>query len=228
MRVKRTGDPGPVGLMRPARNNGACRHPDGCPRPAKALGWCDMHYNRVQKTGDPGPVGSLRIIGDDRARFESYADRSGGPEACHPWTGTLHQGYGHIYIAPAVRGAHIIAWEWANGIPVPPGHEIDHECHNAALRAGACAPGVCEHRRCVNERHLVARTKGEHLSVTEWTPPGTRGSRINTAKLTEALIPEIRTAIAAGESDASIGRRYGVIDGTIRHIRIGKTWRHVA
>ena len=206
-----------------------CRHPDGCPRPDKARGWCSVHLDRIRRTGAPGPAGLLRIIGDDEARFESYVDRSGGPDACHPWTGSVvAAGYGSMGIGPRTRGAHIVAWEFAHGMPVPPGHEIDHECHNEAVRAGACAPGVCEHRRCCNERHLVARTKREHLGVTEWTPHGARGSRINTAKLTEALIPEIRTAIAAGESDASIGRRYGVIDGTIRHIRIGKTWRHVA
>lgn len=37
-----------------------CCHPDGCPRPYSAAGWCMMHYQRVMKDGDPGEVGERR------------------------------------------------------------------------------------------------------------------------------------------------------------------------
>lgn len=39
-----------------AKPSNPCKHPDGCPRPAQKVGWCDMHYTRVRRTGDPGPV----------------------------------------------------------------------------------------------------------------------------------------------------------------------------
>lgn len=39
-----------------------CKHPEGCPNPSWAKGWCSMHYSRVYNspTGDPGPVGKVR------------------------------------------------------------------------------------------------------------------------------------------------------------------------
>lgn len=42
----------------------ACRHPDGCPRPARKLGWCSMHYNRLYTTGRVGPAGKLTRWGE--------------------------------------------------------------------------------------------------------------------------------------------------------------------
>lgn len=40
--------------------DGTCKHPDGCPNPAKNSGWCSTHYMRIYRTGDPGPAGLLR------------------------------------------------------------------------------------------------------------------------------------------------------------------------
>jgi len=211
-----------------------CSHPDGCPRPQLAGGWCRMHYTRVLKTGDPGPVAAIRIRGDDHARFESKCDRSGGPDACHLWRGYLNpEGYGRLRLIAGNRLAHDLAWEWANGAPIPAGYEIDHECHNEAVRAGTCKAGLCPHRSCCNERHLVARTRQEHLGATAWRPvravPGTRpGTASPAAKLIESDIPAIRAALAAGESQATIGLRYGVSQTAIGLIGLGKTWRHVA
>lgn len=39
-----------------------CKHPDGCPRPARRHGWCTMHDQRVKANGDPGPAGRLKPI----------------------------------------------------------------------------------------------------------------------------------------------------------------------
>ena len=125
-------------------------------------------------------------------------------------------------------------WEWANGSPVPPGLEIDHECHNEAVRAGTCQAGRCPHRSCCNPLHLVARTPVEHRAATQWRPQGNprggtvRGSAVMAAKLTETDIPYIRAALAAGESQASIGRRYGVSQPAIGYVKRGETWKHVA
>jgi hypothetical protein len=207
--------------------NRTCSHPDGCPEPHEARGWCHLHYKRVRKTGDPGPVGVTRIRGNDHARFESRVDRSGGPDACHPWTGPLDPcGYGRIGVGGTNRLVHDVAWEWASGQPIPSGHEVDHECHNQAVRAGTCRPGVCTHRRCCNERHLVTRTRQGHRDATEHYN-GARGSANASAKLTEADIPLILAALAAGESQASIGLRYGVSQRAICRINRREGWTHV-
>lgn len=33
-----------------------CKHPDGCARQARKMGWCSMHYNRIRESGSPGPT----------------------------------------------------------------------------------------------------------------------------------------------------------------------------
>jgi excisionase family DNA binding protein len=53
------------------------------------------------------------------------------------------------------------------------------------------------------------------------------GIEHHSAKLNEDAVRAIRTAVAAGESKASVARRYGVTRGTVIFIVQRKTWRHV-
>lgn len=123
-----------------------------------------------------------------------------------------------------MRSAHIVAWEFKYE-SVPPGKELDHECHNRAVREGTCQPGKCAHRLCCNELHLAVKTRQHHRDDS---PPfaHAKGESNGRAKLTQAQIPEIRALLAAGElSLAKIGQRYGVGHETINAIRAGRTWR---
>jgi hypothetical protein len=54
--------------------------------------------------------------------------------------------------------------------------------------------------------------------------PGTKGPA---AKLTEDKVREIKRRLAAGEDYRKIAPDYGVVAGTIGHIKYGKTWTHV-
>lgn len=91
--------------------------------------------------------------------FWSRVDRSGGPDACHPWTGAPFPstGYGQVRLK-AFEGrhtAHTVAYWLTYGDP-PDGMEIDHTCHNDDL---SCAGGkTCPHRLCCNPQHLEAVT----------------------------------------------------------------------
>lgn len=83
-----------------------------------------------------------------RAHLRTFESCVGEPtaEGCLPWVGLLSpKGYGRF------RGklAHRFAWEKLNG-PVPPKHELHHEC---------------THRACVNVNHLRLVTKAEHLLI---------------------------------------------------------------
>jgi hypothetical protein len=75
-------------------------------------------------------------------RFERHVDRSGGPEACHPWTGSVdHKGYGKFANGPHGSGwrpAHRAAWEFVHG-PLADGVWVLHRCDRPA---------------CVNIAHL--------------------------------------------------------------------------
>lgn len=56
----------------------------------------------------------------------------------------------------------------------------------------------------------------------------TRGSKRPAAKFTEYDIVQIRKRNAAGESQKSLAREYGVTDSNINLICRRRSWRHVA
>jgi hypothetical protein len=89
------------------------------------------------------------MYGDYPAQL-AYFTKPG--DDCWEFTGYIApSGYGQL---GRNVGAHRIAWEVANGRPVPAGLVIDHTCHNADL---SCKGDTeCPHRRCVNPDHLEA------------------------------------------------------------------------
>jgi group I intron endonuclease len=54
-----------------------------------------------------------------------------------------------------------------------------------------------------------------------------RGENASSSKLTETDVKHIKTALANGESCASIGRKYGVHGSAISQIKHGVTWKHI-
>lgn len=84
-------------------------------------------------------------------RFWNKVDRSGGPDSCWLWLGSLmSRGYGQFSVGP--RGGaknwrtHRLAYELSVG-PIPDGMALDHLCRN---------------RRCCNPRHLEPVTTAEN------------------------------------------------------------------
>lgn len=104
--------------------------------------------------------------------FWSYFDVSGGPDACHLWTGSIDKGYGQFQAAVlgGKKRVHVLAWELVNGeIPVHEEtgrkHDLDHECHNQDV---SCPGGEeCPHRRCGNLRHLSLKTMQENIDAAD-------------------------------------------------------------
>jgi hypothetical protein len=48
-------------LTAPAKDRRVCSHPDGCDRPLRARGMCEMHYRRWKKWGHLGGAERLRV-----------------------------------------------------------------------------------------------------------------------------------------------------------------------
>lgn len=99
---------------------------------------------------------------DFQTRFASKL--SPQPNGCVHWLGSVAKstGYGQLWRDGRNVGAHVVAWEIAQGRSVPDGLEVDH---------------VCRNRLCVNAAHLEAVTHAENIRRSPLTFGG-----INAAK----------------------------------------------
>ena len=98
---------------------------DGCHKAVHAHRLCGGHYSQLL---GGRALQALRPLatGSVSERVDAYTDRSGD---CWLWTGgKTRSGYGRINIDGAMRMAHRVAFELANG-PIPEGKTVDHRCH---------------------------------------------------------------------------------------------------
>lgn len=149
-------------------------------------------------------------------RFESRVDRSGGPDACHPWTrGTNRYGYGWFFPEPK-RGVH--AHRFA--LEVHLGRRLGR--HEVARHADCCTT-----RACCNPRHLSPGSHADNMADMVRVGRSVKGERQWAAKLTPDKVREIRRRCAAGESKASVARSLGVSRPTVSYVASGLAWKCV-
>lgn len=80
-------------------------------------------------------------------RFEARVDRSGGPDACHIWTGAVGQNsQPTVWVAGTTMSGRRMAWERA---------------HGKAPNRGQWVRVTCGVARCLNPAHLALRTHGD-------------------------------------------------------------------
>jgi len=164
-------------------------------------------------------------------RFWRFVRKPDGPgDACWEWTGASnYRGYGVLGRSHDGKwrnvGAHRLAWELANGRPIPPGMDIMHTCDNPVcvrpdhLRQGTRAENMAD---CKAKGRT--RTGNPRGSVCRWGHGETNGS----AKLTEEAVRAIRAACEAGESQWSVGARHGLSQAYVGDIAKRRAWKHLA
>lgn len=145
--------------------------------------------------------------------FNSYVDRSAGPDACHVWTGFRYpRGYGQFHVARRPVYAHRFAWETANAASVLPGFEVRHSCDNPP---------------CVNKRHLLLGTKSMNMqdAVERGRHRHFRGIGEDNprAKLSAADVASVR-ALLGTITQADLAQRFGVSRQAISNIACGRSW----
>ncbi len=151
------------------------------------------------------------------ARFHDKVDRSGGPDACWPWTGYSEHGYGVLYRETKCKRrmlrAHRVAMTEHLGCPIP---------------AGLCVCHHCDNRPCCNPSHLFLGTIADNNRDCARKGRLPRGEASGSSKLTEAQVLEIlETAAATNESYVSIAKHFPCSSTAVRHICRRETWGHV-
>lgn len=149
-------------------------------------------------------------------RFEAKVDRSGGPDACHPWTASRNDlGYGQIRVGGKLGRtmlANRLAIELATGAPVP---------------AGLLALHRCDRPECVNVRHLYVGTPKDNARDAVERGRHRRGSACRRATITESDVREIRALRRAGADLRDLAARFGLRYGNVVRIANGVRWAHV-
>lgn len=95
-----------------------------------------------------GPAATRQMYAETFAdRFWPRVDKSAGPDACWPWTGSRRaKGYGQVSKDSRPQRTHKVAYELTFG-PVPPGKFVCHSCDNPP---------------CCNPSHLWVGTAAEN------------------------------------------------------------------
>lgn len=168
-----------------------------------------MHDERWRKFGSV----DLRPERSSLALFEAKVDRTGGPDACHVWTGAVSRyGYGRVRRKGVTVLAHRFAWELAFG-PIPDGLLVCHHCDNPP---------------CVNPRHLFLGTVKDNAEDCVGKGRSCTGERHPRHKLTPQLVSAIkRDHSAGGVTHRELAARYGVSQPSVfRAIHGDKRRRH--
>ena len=177
-----------------------------------------------------------------------------GPEECWPWTGQKdRQGYGVTSWNRKNNKAHRLAYQLHYGVTlrrVPHTGKVGdavlvlHRCDNPSC----CNPEhlwlgsfLDNNRDCISKgRHKTGRgethnsrthpecvARGERHGSRTHPESVPRGENHHNTPLTERDVRIIRERISQGDRQLAIARAFGITQGTVSHIKSGKTWKHI-
>lgn len=136
-------------------------------------------------------------------------------ESCIEWDGPKNDwGYGKVSINHRSFYAHRVAYANANGLQIEDlkGLVVRHRCDNPA---------------CVNPNHLVIGSHDDNMKDMTERGRSQHGAKNYAAKLTEALVLELRRWHSAGESMSDLARKLGIDRMTVSRAIRGVTWKHL-
>lgn len=155
--------------------------------------------------------GGFLITIPEIERFFSSVDKT---ESCWNWTGYCDaNGYSRITIRSELFLGHVLSYLLHYG-PIP---DKLHVCHS------------CDNPKCVNPKHLWLGTHQENMKDRNEKGrcgvSGRYGEDINTSKLTEEQVREIRSCVEKGAKQTQMAKRFGVSRSTINSLIKRRTWK---
>jgi len=152
------------------------------------------------------------------AMFWSRVDRSGGLDACWPWSGYVAaNGYGQAYNNGQSIKAHRRAFALANGW-LPKGR----------TKGSIIVRHTCDNRRCCNPAHLIVGTHRDNVRDMDdrkrRNPPRLRGEANPAVKLGPGRRAMAWRMKAAGHSQVAIAEKLSVSQSSISRLFCGQTF----
>jgi len=129
------------------------------------------------------------------------------------WECTSHKADSHGYIKVRVNKKQVYL------------HRIVYEERFGELKKDIVVRHKCDNPKCINPDHLVEGTYADNSKDMINRNRSMQGVKNRAAMLTEQQVLEI----FANKTDTNVklAQKYNVVNGTIRAIRIGKTWKHI-
>jgi len=145
-----------------------------------------------------------------KKRFLRYIDKT---DSCWLWNGIPSKcGYAYFKINNKSYLAHRVSWLIAgNTIPDDKPY-LRHKCKS---------------KICVNPDHLEIGTHAENMSDKIRDGTIVRGEKVNTAKLTEEQVLQIRQKIQNGETQVKVAKDFDISRRNIRSIILRESWKHI-
>lgn len=135
---------------------------------------------------------------------------------CWEWAGGISgNGYGHFVVQRDGRIVNLAT------------HRLSYTLTFGAIPAGLCVLHRCDNKPCVRPSHLFLGTIQDNVRDQQRKGRKGRGEAGGNAKLTNAQALEIRSELAAGVSQHSLGRRFGVSRSTVDLIGRRVTFSHI-
>lgn len=104
-------------------------------------------------------------------------------------------------------------------------HRMVYEQYKGEIPEGLVVRHTCDNRMCINPAHLVVGTQKENMRDMVERGRSCIGERNGRAKITEAAVRDIRQSqLSVNE----LSEKYGIDSSTVRKIRRGKLWKHIA
>lgn len=172
----------------------------------------------------PEDILQMQVAPCEAERFWGRCDRSGGPEACWPFSGAqAPNGYGKakmpVHGSRQTERTHRIAFLIQNGW-LPKGRS----------KASLVIRHACDNRICCNPAHLEAGTQAQNVNEAivrgrHVPPPHQVGDDHPRSRLSAEKVAIARALHAQGSSCASLARRFGVGETTMGHALAQRTWK---